>query len=285
MLTTLRQIIQEVASAQDFKEALTIMVGRITKALDTQACSIFLLDRRHGEYVLMATKGLNPKAVGKIRIPINKGLIGLIGEREEPLNIDDASKHPHFLHVAEAKEEAFKAFLGVPIIYHQQDPRRYDESEEAFLVTLATQLASIIPHAEATGALNELLESSKNKAYTLTLSGIPSAPGIGIGTGAVVYTPFDLDSIPDHAPESIETEIELLDYAFSAVREDLHSLGERLFPSLPPEERALFDVYQQILSSPELLDEIKSAIRQNNWAPGALREILQLHIRRLESLE
>src|SRR3990167_4624887 len=295
MLTTLRQIIQEVASAQDFKEALTIMVGRITKALDTQACSIFLLDRRHGEYVLMATKGLNPKAVGKIRIPINKGLIGLVGEREEPINIDDATKHPRFFHVAEAQEEGYHAFLGTPIIYHrqvlgvlivqQQDPRRYDESEEAFLVTLATQLASIIAHAEATGALNELLESSKNKAYTLTLSGIPSAPGIGIGTGAVVYTPFDLDSIPDHAPESIETEIELLDYAFSAVREDLHSLGERLFPSLPPEERALFDVYQQILSSPELLDEIKSAIRQNNWAPGALREILQLHIRRLESLE
>src|SRR3990167_1261476 len=158
MLTTLRQIIQEVASAQDFKEALTIMVGRITKALDTQACSIFLLDRRHGEYVLISTRGLNPKAVGKIRIPMNQGLIGLIGEREEPLNIDDASKHPHFLHVAEAKEEAFKAFLGAPIIYHrqvlgvlivqQQEPRRYDESEEAFLVTLATQLASIIAHAE-----------------------------------------------------------------------------------------------------------------------------------------
>ena len=169
MLTILRHIIQEVSSAQDFSDALDIMVKRIANALATQACSIFLLDRHHGEYVLVATQGLNPKAVGKVRVPINKGLIGLVGEREEPINIDDATKHPRFLHVAEVREEAYRAFLGTPVIYHrqvlgvfivqQEEPRRYDESEEAFLVTLATQLAAIIAHAEATGALAELLQS------------------------------------------------------------------------------------------------------------------------------
>ena len=167
MLTMLRHIIQEVSSAQDFRDALNIMVQRIANALSTQACSIFLLDRQHGEYVLGATQGLNPSAVGKIRVPLNKGLIGLVGEREEPINVDDATKHPRYFHVEEAKEESYRAFLGTPIIYHrqvlgvlivqQQEPRRYDESEEAFLVTLATQLASIIAHAESTGALNELV--------------------------------------------------------------------------------------------------------------------------------
>src|SRR3990167_11045681 len=105
MQTILRHIIQEVSSAENFSEALNIMVKRIANALSTQACSIFLLDRQHSEYVLVATQGLNPKAVGKVRVPINQGLIGLGGEREEPLNLDDAMKHPNFLHVAEAKEE------------------------------------------------------------------------------------------------------------------------------------------------------------------------------------
>src|SRR5690606_33846168 len=110
-----------------------------------------LLDRRRGSYVLAATQGLNPRGVGKVRVPINKGLIGLIGDREEPLNVDDATKHPNYFHVAEAKEEAYRAFMGTPIIYHRQvlgvmivqqrEPRRYDEAEEAFLVTLAAQLA------------------------------------------------------------------------------------------------------------------------------------------------
>ena len=295
MLNILRHIIQEVSSAQDFNEALNIMVRRIANALATEACSIFLLDRHHGEYVLVATQGLNPQAVGKARVPINKGLIGLVGEREEPINIDDATIHPRFFHVAEVKEEAYRAFLGTPIIYHrqvlgvlivqQQAPRRYDESEEAFLITLATQLAAIIAHADAIGSLAQLLVSSKEKHHELVYSGVPGATGIGIGTGVVVYAELDLALVPDHAPEDVDTEIKLLDSAFSAVREDLHLLSERLYPSLPAEERALFDVYQRILDSSDLGKEVADRIRAGNWAPGALREIIQAHIRHLESLD
>src|SRR5258708_34427969 len=97
MLKTLRRIIQEVASAKDFKEALDIMVKRVAWALKSQACSIFLLDRHTREYVLAATRGLNTLAVAKIGDSINQGLIGLVGEIEEPINLDEASKHPSFL--------------------------------------------------------------------------------------------------------------------------------------------------------------------------------------------
>src|SRR5476649_305908 len=108
MLTTLRRIIQEVSRTPDFREALNILVVEIAKTLETDACSVFLLDRRFGEYVLIATLGLNPEAVGKARIPLNKGLIGLAGEREEPINVDEASKHPRFLPLAEVKEEIYR---------------------------------------------------------------------------------------------------------------------------------------------------------------------------------
>lgn len=295
MLTILRQIIQEVGNTQDFGEALEIMVRRIAKALSTEACSIFLVDRHHGEYVLVATQGLNPKAVGKVRVPINKGLIGLVGEREEPINIDDATIHPRYLHVAEIQEEMYRAFLGTPVIYHRQvfgvlivqqrEPRRYDESEEAFLVTLATQLAALIAHAEATGSLDELLVSSKEKRHELVYSGVPGAPGIGIGQGVVVYVPYDLESVPDREPEDVEYEIALLEEAFATVREDLRLLSERLYPSLPEEERALFDVYQRILDSADLGKEVADHIRTGNWAPGALRDVIGAHVRRLENLD
>lgn len=295
MLTILRQIIQEVSGAEDFSEALDIMVKRIANALATQACSIFLLDRHRREYVLVATQGLNPNAVSKIRIPINKGLIGLVGEREEPINIDDATKHPRFLHVAEAGEEAYRAFLGTPIIYHrqvlgvlivqQEEPRRYDESEEAFLVTLATQVAAIIAHAEATGALVNIVAASKDRRHDQVYTGVPGASGIGMGTGVVVYAPYDLDSVPDRIPDDIEEEIQLLDAAFASVREDLRLLSERLYPSLPAEERALFDVYQRILDSEDLGKEVADNIRAGNWASGALRDSIQTHVRRLESLD
>lgn len=294
MLTTLRRIIQDVASAQDFREALGIMVQSIRHALDTQACSIFLLDRRRGEYVLMATQGLNPLAINKIRIPITQGLVGLVGEREEPINIPDASTHPRFLPVPDAHEESLKAFLGTPIIYHRQvlgvlvvqqhDPRRYDEAEEAFLVTLAAQLAAIVAHAEATNAIVNLFESQDSSGET-TYSGIPGAPGIGIGKGVVVFQLSDLDVVPDREPEDIQEEIDLLEAALASAREDMRVLGERLYPTLPEEERVLFDAYQRILDSESLGAEIAAEIRQGNWAQGALRVVIQEHVERLSNLE
>jgi phosphotransferase system enzyme I (PtsP) len=295
MLNILRHIIQEVSSAQNFSEALDIMVKRIADVLVTEACSVFLLDRPHSEYVLVATQGLNPLVINKARIPINKGLVGLVGEREEPINIDDARAHPRFFDVPDIKEEAFHAFLGTPIIYHrqvlgvlivqQQEPRRYDESEEAFLVTLATQLAAIIAHAEATGALNQILNRTKEKKHEHVYAGVAGSPGIGIGTGVVVHALQDLDSVPDSAPDNIDTEIELLHSAFASVREDMRILNERLYSALPAEERALFEVYQRILDSEELGKEVTDKIREGNWAPGALRDVIQVHARRLENLD
>jgi phosphotransferase system enzyme I (PtsP) len=294
MLKTLHRIIQEVTSIPDFRDALSVMVKRIAKALDTQACSIFLLDRRHGEYVLMATYGLNPQAVGKVRIPLHQGLIGLVGEKEEPLNLDDATQHPRFLHVAEVKEEPYKAFLGAPIIYHRQvlgvlmvqqaEARRYDESEEAFLITLAAQLAATVAHEEATSTGANLFNGHEGTCEE-TFSGIPGAPGVGIGTGVVIFPLLDLDAIPDRAPENVEAEIQLLDDALHAAREDLRMLSQRLSSILPEEERALFDAYQRILESPHLSAEMHEAIRQGNWAQGALRSVMQAHMERLASVE
>jgi phosphotransferase system enzyme I (PtsP) len=295
MLKVLRRIIQEVTSAQDFKEALNLMVKRVAWALETQACSIFLLDHKSGEYVLVATKGLNPLAVGKVRIPMSQGLVGLVGEREEPINIDDASKHPRFLRVDEVKEEQYKAFLGTPLIYHRQvlgvlivqqhEPRRYDESEEAFLVTVAAQLAAIIAHADATGGVDALFYTQKNKSGELTYSGIPSVPGVGIGQGVVIYPLLDLDAIPDRSSEDVETEIRSLEAALTNAREDFRVLSERLYPNLPLEERSLFDVYQRMLDITDLGAEIIQLIRDGNWAQGALRQVIQRHVTQLENSE
>ncbi len=295
MLKTLRRIIQEVSNAQDFKDALEIMVKRVGKALETDACSIFLLDRRRGEYVLMATKGLNPEGVGKVRIPLNQGLVGFVGEREEPLNLDDATAHPHFLFIPELKNETYKAFLGVPIIYHRQvlgvfvaqriEDRRYDESQEALVVTIATQVAAVIAHAEAIGEVARLYDAHAVKSEVNTYSGMPGAPGIGIGTGVVVFSILDLSVVPDREPEDVETEIRLLEVALAAGQEDFRVLSERLYPNLPVEERSLFEVYQRMLDSTDLGAEIVHAIRRGNWAQGALREVIQAHVTRLENLD
>lgn len=65
MLNSLRSIVQEVNSARDMKSALAIIVTRVKQVMKTQVCSVYLRNEQ-GEYVLMATDGLNDSAVGQV---------------------------------------------------------------------------------------------------------------------------------------------------------------------------------------------------------------------------
>lgn len=141
MLKLLRRIVQEISAAQSFKEALRTLVRRIREALNTQSCTVFLLDSEKN-YVLLATEGLNSRCVGKVRFGFDQGLVGLVGQNGELINVENAPEHPDFLYIADIGEERFKAFLGVPIIHNrallgvlvvqQEEQRCFDEAEEAF---------------------------------------------------------------------------------------------------------------------------------------------------------
>jgi phosphotransferase system enzyme I (PtsP) len=102
-----------------------------------------------------------------------EGLVGLVAEREEPVNLEDAELHPNFQLLPDIGEEPFHAFLGVPIIHQrevlgvlvvqQARRRRFDESEEAFLVTMSAQLAGVIAHALVTGDVPDEEQSGERQ--------------------------------------------------------------------------------------------------------------------------
>lgn len=295
MLNVLRRIVQEINAVQHFGEALDILVKRVREAIATEACSVFLIDRQQQEYVLLATDGLNPNAVGQVRLKLGEGLVGLVGQREEPINLEDAPSHPNFFYSPEVCEERYKAFLGVPIIHHrellgvlivqQEQKRRFDEAEEAFLITISAQLGGVIAHAEVTGNITRLLNRTPNHVQEdITLRGIPCSPGIGIGIATVVYPLADLAAIPDRKTHAIASESKLFSNAIAATRADIRALETRLIHALPPEENALFEAYQRILDSASLESEVQKVIRQGNWAQGALRKVIMRHARHFESI-
>ncbi|HFK8568230.1 TPA: GAF domain-containing protein [Pseudomonas aeruginosa] len=115
MLNTLRKIVQEVNSAKDLKAALGIIVQRVKEAMGTQVCSVYLLDTETQRFVLMATEGLNKRSIGKVSMAPSEGLVGLVGTREEPLNLENAAAHPRYRYFAETGEERYASFLGAPI--------------------------------------------------------------------------------------------------------------------------------------------------------------------------
>jgi phosphotransferase system enzyme I (PtsP) len=292
MLKILRRIVQEVNAASSLLDALNIAALRIKDAISAEACSIFLVDEECGEYVLMATEGLNKNLINKARLKFGEGLIGLVGEREEPINLDDAPTHPRFRYYPGIGEELYHAFLGVPIIHRRQllgvlfvqqrEPRRFDESEEAFLVTLSVQLATAIAHAQAMGILWEI---SDLEIPSKTFSGLPGSPGVAIGTAVVIYPLADLESVPNRRSENIEEELRLFEEAVAVTREDIHKLGESLTQNLPKEEQGIFDAYIRILDSPSFMGKVRDEILQGLWAQGALKKAIKQYVIQFEAMD
>ncbi|MFC3607540.1 phosphoenolpyruvate--protein phosphotransferase [Stutzerimonas tarimensis] len=294
MLGTLRKIVQEVNAAKDLKAALGIIVQRVKESMASQVCSVYLLDRDSGRFVLMATEGLNKKAIGKVSMAPNEGLVGLVGSREEPLNLEHASEHPRYRYFAETGEERYASFLGAPIIHHrrvlgvlvvqQKEQRQFDEGEEAFLVTMSAQLAGVIAHAEATGSISGLGRQGKSGRDTRFI-GIPGAPGAAVGTALVVLPPADLEVVPDKAVTDIEAELTLFQAALESVRGDMRMLSNKLANQMRREERALFDVYLMMLEDAALGGEVSAVIRTGQWAQGALRQVVSDHVQRFEMMD
>src|SRR5690606_40345769 len=180
MLDILRRIVQEVNNAPDLRVALDLMARRVRDAMGTEVCSIYLLDDAGQRYVLMASEGLKREAVGHVSLGVSEGLVGHVGQREEPLNLEDAFTHPKFLYLAETGEDPFHAFLGVPVMHQgevlgvlvvqQRDSRRFDQSEEAFLVTISAQLSAVVAHARVTG---DLMSAGDSTSEPTIFEGLP----------------------------------------------------------------------------------------------------------------
>lgn len=297
ILKVLRQIVQDVSTAPDLNAVLAITVGRVQKAMQTEVCSVFLHNQETGRYVLRATYGLNTQAVGQVSLSADEGIVGLVAKRAEPINLEDAFKHPSFHYIDVIGEDLYHAFLGVPIMHQrkvlgvlvvqQTEKRRFDESEEAFLVTLSAQLAGIIAHAHATGAMQtesaEGVPSGLRK--DLRYDGVAAASGVVIGEIVVASLPADLNSVVDRLADNPTQEKADLERALIAVRHEISRVADNLAGRLSNDERALFDVYLRMLDDDGLPREIRAKIDQGCWVQGALREVILEHVRAFSAMD
>ncbi len=293
MLGTLRRIVQEVNNAPTLEVALQRIVLRVKQAVEVDACTVYLRDSEQ-MYVLMATLGLNPAAVGRVRLAAEKSLIGLVGSRAEPINLDDAPSHERYQYFPDTGEEVYHGFLGVPIIQQSQvlgvlavqaiEGVRFDEDSVSFLITVAAQLANAITHAEVAGDVERLL--GKGHRSDRPLLGLAGSAGVALGTAVVVYPMADLNAVPDRMVSDTAAEEQRLMAAMDAVRNDIKQLLARLKEmEVPEDDRVLFEVYLMMLDSGGMLDKIIEYIHQGHWAAGALKKAVLEHVRVFEEME
>jgi phosphotransferase system, enzyme I, PtsP len=279
MLDTLRRIVQDINATRDLDEALHLIVAEVKAAIHTDVCSVYMADHTRGEHVLMATDGLRPGAIGKVRLKFGQGLTGLAASRAEPVNVENAPAHPAFRYIAATGEAPFHGFLGVPIIrrrkvlgvlvVQQREQRKYTPDEESFVVTLAAQLAGCINQVEIRQSLERLDDDVLSD--TLFLEGVASARGLALGEAVVVFPATAMGLVPDKDIDNPETEASRFRQAVATELAELQRLSERMRLLLSPGDRALFDAYAMLLGSDSLVNGTLERIQAGNWAPGALR--------------
>mgnify|MGYP000651274016 FL=1 len=295
MLSSLRTIVQEVNSARSLSEVLSIIVKEVRDAMSAGVCSVYLFDESDQNYVLMATEGLRQESIGKVRMAMREGLVGLVAAKEEPLNLQDADQHPNFAYFEETGEAPFHSFLGVPIIHHrkvlgvlvlqQETRRRFASEEEAFVVTVCAQLSGAIAHAEATGALRQLASAGRGKSKEAVFPGIPSSSGVGIGRVVLVTSSSDLKMVPERLTDNPGAEVKLFREALKATKRDMRNLGNGLSGKLSAEEFALFEVYIRLLDDRVLINEVISAIKLGQAAPSAWSTVILKHVRTFQKMD
>jgi phosphotransferase system enzyme I (PtsP) len=292
ILQSLSSIVQKVNSAPDLQSALDIIVSQVRAVMGTEVCTVYLTDHQEQRLIFRATEGLNKSMLGNLSLGFGEGLVGQVALREEPINTNSAESHPHFQYLEDIGEESFSSFLGVPIIHHrivlgvlivqQTVKRRFDESEEAFLVTVSAQLAGLIAHAQVAGLVDLRADAG---AVNAEFRGVAGASGVAIGRAVVVAPPADLYAVPKRKSRDPYEELTFFRACVARVRNDIDQLSLQLADRLPPQELALFEVYSKMLDSPALPAEIEELIEQGEWAQGAVAHVIRMHLKAFEQMD
>ena len=161
LLWTLEEISHLVSHSGNAAETLANVVKLIQQRFKTDVCSVYLLQPDRSNLVLAATVGLLPQSVGRVRMRLSEGLVGLVGEQVEPLVLADATKHPRFKYFPEAGEDTYHSFLGVPLVDRRLlqgvlvvqtiESRVFSQEDVGMLMTAGRQLAPIVSEARTMG--------------------------------------------------------------------------------------------------------------------------------------
>ncbi|BCG08230.1 MULTISPECIES: phosphoenolpyruvate--protein phosphotransferase [Buttiauxella] len=286
MLTRLREIVEKVASAPRLNEALDILVTDICLAMDTEVCSVYLADHDRRCFYLMATRGLKKPRGRTITLAFDEGIVGLVGRLAEPINLADAQKHPSFKYVPAVKEERFRAFLGVPIIQRRQllgvlvvqqrEHRQYDESEESFLVTLATQMAAILSQSQLAALFGQYRQTR--------IRALPASPGVAIAEGWMDSTLPLMEQVSEASTLDTILERERLTAALEEASNEFRRYSKRFAAGAQKETAAIFDLYSHLLTDARLRRELFDEVDKGSVAEWAVKKVIEKFAEQFASL-
>lgn len=287
--TILTRLHDVMASRNNVQAKLNTVVEVIASGLDSEVCSVYLL--REGMLELFATKGLAQEAVHVTRMAIGEGLVGMIADNTETLNLAEATAHPDFSYRPETGEDKYHSFAGVPIVRRERavgvlcvqhaDPRRYEEVEIEALQTVAMVLSELISNAG-------LVDEEEMAGLSPQMSGPQRLPGLalvkGLGGGVAVFHQPRI-TIEHVMAEDRDAELSRVYLAFDKMREQIERMQAQAEFGVGGEHEEVLETYKMFAYDEGWSRRIIEAIDSGLTAEAAIERVQQRTRMRMRQID
>ena len=282
MLCDLSDLSALVTGSDNIENFLQRTVLLVSEHLGTPVCSIYLYDDTADELVLKATVGLNPDAVGHVRMVTGEGLVGTVMATSQPVCEGHASKNPRFRYFPETDELKYESFLAVPIkkgvvkigvlVVQHTEPDFFDATEITALKATGAQLASVLENARLLMDLQRMCSIPDHPVCNLGfIKGQRASDGFALGRATV----WEKSHSRLLAGPHMEERGSMADFrqAIGKTAEQLDILQRRCAEQLPESASLIFAAHFMMLKDPKFIDRMAEEIENGVPATQAVRDV------------
>jgi len=157
-INALTKISKAIASDVYLEDILRLIVTVTAEIMDSNICSLMLIDEKKNELVIRATQSISEEYNKKPPLKIGEGVAGKAAKENKPMVIKDVTKEREYKHKDIAKKEGLCSLLCVPLAVrgkvigvincYTSKPHDFTETEINILTTIANEAAVAIENAE-----------------------------------------------------------------------------------------------------------------------------------------
>lgn len=166
-LTALLEVGKAMASERNLDRLLQLILGEVTKVMEAERSSLFLVDRERNELWSKIAQGLE---VREIRLKIGMGISGYVAQTGKIVNIPDAYADPRFNQETDRRtgfrtrnilcapmQNKHNEVIGVLQVLNKRDGI-FTEEDEELILALSSQAAVAVENAILYEDIQKLFE-------------------------------------------------------------------------------------------------------------------------------
>jgi phosphotransferase system enzyme I (PtsP) len=266
-------------------------VRLIAQHMETDLCSIYLVDHDNGELVLRASTGLNPDAVGTLTLKPGEGITGTALKELRPIIVPRGSDFPAFKAIPNINEEAYEAFLAVPIIHglrriggivcQHHKVNYFTQRDARALTAIAAQMAAMIENALLLMELHherKVLPQGGMRELPSLLHGVKATPGIALGRSYSLGRHGSSSLLSREGGKEYRATVDEFRSALEGTKNQIKHLQSQLKENFADVGSLIFHAHLLMLTDEAFSGEMEQLIQEGLPAADAVIEVVNRYI-------